>query len=97
MADVSFISLTLLIEPLTAVTAADGRLLLLVKPQFEVGRERLEKGGVVRSAELRREAVRGVVDAAERSRVARRRPARRADCPGSAGNQEFFVLLDRAR
>ena len=41
VADVSFISLTLLVAPLLGVTAADGQLLLLVKPQFEVGRERL--------------------------------------------------------
>jgi 23S rRNA (cytidine1920-2'-O)/16S rRNA (cytidine1409-2'-O)-methyltransferase len=96
VADVSFISLTLLIEPLTAVTAAEGRLLLLVKPQFEVGRERLEKGGVVRSAELRRAAVRGVVEAAEGLgwRASAGAPSR---LPGSAGNQEFFVLLDRGR
>ncbi len=44
VADVSFISLTLLVGPLLGVTAADGELLLLVKPQFEVGRERLGSG-----------------------------------------------------
>ena len=94
VADVSFISLTLLIGPLTSVTAVDGRLLLLVKPQFEVGRDRLAKGGVVRSAELQQEAVRGVVEAAEGHGwpVAAVTPSR---LPGSAGNQEFFVLLDR--
>ena len=96
VADVSFISLTLLIGPLTSVTAAGGRLLLLVKPQFEVGRERLAKGGVVRSAELQQEAVRGVTEAAERHRwpTAAVAPSR---LPGTAGNQEFFVLLDRER
>ena len=96
VADVSFISLTLLIGPLTSVTAHDGRLLLLVKPQFEVGRERLAKGGVVRSAELQQEAVRGVTESAESHDwpVAAVTPSR---LPGSAGNQEFFVLLDRGR
>jgi 23S rRNA (cytidine1920-2'-O)/16S rRNA (cytidine1409-2'-O)-methyltransferase len=94
VADVSFISLTLLIGPLTSVTAPDGRLVLLVKPQFEVGRERLAKGGVVRSAELQQDAVRGVTKAAESHGwpVAAVMPSR---LPGSAGNQEFFVLLDR--
>ena len=94
VADVSFISLTLLIGPLTSVTAPDGRLLLLVKPQFEVGRDRLAKGGVVRSAELQQEAVRGVVDVAEGHGwpATAVTPSR---LPGSAGNQEFFVLLDR--
>ena len=49
VADLSFISLRLVIEPLVSVTRADGRLLLLIKPQFEVGRERLERrrGGPV--------------------------------------------------
>ena len=50
VADVSFISLTLLMGPLVSVTRDDGWLLLLVKPQFEVGRELLGKDGVVRSA-----------------------------------------------
>ena len=63
VADLSFISLRLVIEPLVSVTRADGRLLLLIKPQFEVGRERLERGGVVRSADLRRTAVDAVVAA----------------------------------
>ena len=83
VADVSFISLTLLIEPLTAVTAADGRLLLLVKPQFEVGRERLGKGGVVRSAELQREAVTRGRRGRRGSRLAGRRRSRRAGCPAA--------------
>ena len=72
VADVSFISLTLLVAPLTGVTAADGQLLLLVKPQFEVGRERLSPGGVVRDDGLRREAVDRVVAAAEDSAGPRR-------------------------
>ena len=65
VADVSFISLTLLLGPLTAVTAPDGALLLLVKPQFEVGRERLGPAGVVREDDLRRSAVAAVTAAAE--------------------------------
>ena len=64
VADVSFISLTLLLAPLTSVTTPDGGLLLLVKPQFEVGRERLGPGGVVRDDGLRRAAVNSVAVAA---------------------------------
>jgi 23S rRNA (cytidine1920-2'-O)/16S rRNA (cytidine1409-2'-O)-methyltransferase len=92
VADVSFISLTLLVAPLTAVTARSGQILLMVKPQFEVGRERLGRGGVVRSPELQREAVAAVVSAAGASGWYPHavRPSR---LPGPAGNREFFVLL----
>ena len=92
VADVSFISLTLLLAPFAAVSRPRAWWLLLVKPQFEVGREALEPGGVVRTPRLRRGAVTRVVDAARplgwhpHALV----PSR---LPGSAGNQEFFVHL----
>jgi 23S rRNA (cytidine1920-2'-O)/16S rRNA (cytidine1409-2'-O)-methyltransferase len=95
VADVSFISLTLLVGPLTAVTAPAGSLLLLVKPQFEVGRERLGAGGVVREDPLRQASVAAVATAARdlgwpvRATV----PSR---VVGESGNQEYFVLLSRA-
>ena len=50
--DVSFISLTLVMPSLGTLTAVDGHLLALVKPQFEVGRDALDGRGIVRSAEL---------------------------------------------
>jgi 23S rRNA (cytidine1920-2'-O)/16S rRNA (cytidine1409-2'-O)-methyltransferase len=92
VADVSFISLVLLVERLAAVTRSDGRLLLMVKPQFEVGRELLGRGGVVRSPEQHRGAVSAVVSEARRhgwhvQQVVRSR------LPGPAGNLEYFVLL----
>jgi 23S rRNA (cytidine1920-2'-O)/16S rRNA (cytidine1409-2'-O)-methyltransferase len=92
VADVSFISLVLLMAPLTAVTRPEGALLLMVKPQFEVGRELLGKGGVVRSAAHRRQAIEGVIAAAEVHGWSAHRvvPSR---LPGPAGNVEFFVLL----
>jgi 23S rRNA (cytidine1920-2'-O)/16S rRNA (cytidine1409-2'-O)-methyltransferase len=94
VADVSFISLTLLVRPLTAVTTPDGALLLLVKPQFEVGRERLAANGVVRDEGLRQRAVEGVVASAERHgwTAAAVVPSR---IPGATGNTEVFVLLRR--
>ena len=52
VADVSFISLALILPQLPALLATDGSMLLLVKPQFEVGPENLAKGGVVRDASL---------------------------------------------
>ncbi len=62
--DLSFISLELVLEALIGVTAEDGDLALMVKPQFEVGKGRVGKGGVVREPELREEAVRSVAAAA---------------------------------
>ena len=53
VADLSFISLTLVLGALTGCTEPGGDLVVMVKPQFEVGRERLGRGGVVRDAALR--------------------------------------------
>ena len=63
--DLSFISLAMVLPALAAVVDPDADLVLMVKPQFEVGKERLGKGGVVRDPELRVEAV---VDVAARGR-----------------------------
>lgn len=95
VADVSFISLTLLVGPLVSVTRDDGRLLLLVKPQFEVGRELLGKDGVVRTPAHHVLAVSKVIKAAAEHGwyCAAAVPSR---LPGAAGNREFFVLLERA-
>ena len=92
VADVSFISLTLLVAPLAAVTRPGGWMLLMVKPQFEVGRERLGRGGVVRDPALHAEAVDAVLDAA-RDRGWHGHAVRPSRLPGPAGNREFFVLL----
>jgi 23S rRNA (cytidine1920-2'-O)/16S rRNA (cytidine1409-2'-O)-methyltransferase len=69
-------------------------MLLLVKPQFEVGRERLGTGGVVRDERLRGEAVDGVVAAAKDLGWSARTtvPSR---VMGESGNQEYFLLLGR--
>ena len=94
VADVSFISLRLLMGPLVSVTRDDGWLLLLVKPQFEVGRELLGKGGVVREPADHVRAISGVINAAGESgwRGVAAVPSR---LPGASGNREFFVLLRR--
>jgi 23S rRNA (cytidine1920-2'-O)/16S rRNA (cytidine1409-2'-O)-methyltransferase len=92
--DLSFISLTLVLDALIGVTATDGDLALMVKPQFEVGRERVGKGGVVRDPALRVHAVRTVVAAAaERGWGVRDVVA--SPLPGPSGNVEFFVWLRR--
>ncbi len=92
--DLSFISLTLVLEALTSVTASDGDLALMVKPQFEVGKDRVGKGGVVRDPALRVEAVATVAaTAAERGWGARM--VARSPLPGPSGNVEFFLWLRR--
>jgi 23S rRNA (cytidine1920-2'-O)/16S rRNA (cytidine1409-2'-O)-methyltransferase len=94
VADVSFISLRLLVGPLVSVTQDDGWVLLLVKPQFEVGRELLGKGGVVRVPADQLRAISGVINAAAEYgwRAVGAVPSR---LPGASGNREFFVLLRR--
>ncbi|OYO22110.1 TlyA family rRNA (cytidine-2'-O)-methyltransferase [Enemella dayhoffiae] len=92
VADVSFISLRLLLGPLCSVLSATGEALLLVKPQFEVGRERLGKAGVVREEALRQQAVDRVQAAAEAyGRTCRGRF--RSRLPGPSGNVEYFLWV----
>jgi 23S rRNA (cytidine1920-2'-O)/16S rRNA (cytidine1409-2'-O)-methyltransferase len=92
--DLSFISLTLVLDALIGVTAGEGDLALMVKPQFEVGRERVGKGGVVRDSALHVEAVRTVVGAAA-GRGWGIRDVVASPLPGPSGNVEFFVWLRR--
>mgnify|MGYP002877469194 CR=1 FL=1 len=63
--DVSFISLRRVLPATVPHLAAGGRIYALIKPQFEVGRDRIGKGGIVRDAEARDDAVAGVLAAAE--------------------------------
>jgi len=90
--DLSFISLVLVLDPLLSVVHDDADLALMVKPQFEVGRERVGKGGVVRDPELRAEAVSGVASAAA-SRGWGVRAVTTSSLPGPSGNVEFFLWL----
>ena len=90
--DLSFISLELVLDPLLGVTAPDGDLVLMVKPQFEVGKGRVGKGGVVREPALREEAVRAVADASA-GRGWGARAVTVSPLPGPSGNVEFFLWL----
>ncbi|WP_372733674.1 TlyA family RNA methyltransferase [Nocardioides sp.] len=92
--DLSFISLRLVLDALIGVTRADGDLALMVKPQFEVGKDRLGKGGVVRDPALRSEVVCAIAAlAAERGWGAR--AVATSPLPGPSGNVEFFLWLRR--
>jgi 23S rRNA (cytidine1920-2'-O)/16S rRNA (cytidine1409-2'-O)-methyltransferase len=90
VADVSFISLTKVIGAVAQCTAPVFDALLMVKPQFEVGRERVGKQGVVRDDEARKDAVRSVASAAAELgwAVVGAAPA---GLPGPKGNRETFV------
>jgi 23S rRNA (cytidine1920-2'-O)/16S rRNA (cytidine1409-2'-O)-methyltransferase len=92
--DLSFISLGLVLDALLGVTEPDGDLALMVKPQFEVGKERVGKGGVVRDPTLRAEAVVGVAAAAA-ARGWGVQSVATSPLPGPSGNVEFFLWLRR--
>ncbi|AEE45807.1 TlyA family RNA methyltransferase [Cellulomonas fimi] len=92
VADLSFISLALVLPALTRVAAPGADLLVMVKPQFEVGRERLGSGGVVRDPALRADAVLGVARAAVDGGLDVRAVVR-SPLPGPSGNVEFFLWL----
>ena len=92
--DVSFISLTLVIRPLAAATLPGGNLLLMVKPQFEVGVERLGRDGVVGSEQQRLEAVENVAAAGVAAGLIELGRTR-SPLPGQDGNHEFFLHLQR--
>lgn len=94
VADLSFISLRLVVGPLARATRPDGNIVLMVKPQFEVGREAIGRTGVVTSAEQRRAAVAGVLEAAAEHGLQCRGLAR-SPLPGQDGNVEFFLWLTR--
>jgi 23S rRNA (cytidine1920-2'-O)/16S rRNA (cytidine1409-2'-O)-methyltransferase len=94
VADLSFISLRLVLPALAACMDEDGDLVPMVKPQFEVGRERVGSGGVVRDHGLRAGAVLGVAEAAAALGFGVA-GVTVSPLPGPAGNVEFFLWLRR--
>jgi 23S rRNA (cytidine1920-2'-O)/16S rRNA (cytidine1409-2'-O)-methyltransferase len=90
--DLSFISLRLVLDAVRGVLSADGRVIALVKPQFEAGRADVPRGGVVRDPDVHRRVLLRVADDA---RSARLEPIGLAASPrtGREGNREFLVLL----
>ncbi|SDP27105.1 TlyA family RNA methyltransferase [Actinacidiphila guanduensis] len=90
--DLSFIPLGLVLPALVRCAAPDADLVLMVKPQFEVGRERLGSGGVVRSTQLRAESVRKVAAQAAESGLGAL-GVTASPLPGPSGNVEYFLWL----
>jgi len=92
--DVSFISLRLVLAPVYSLLREDGQVVTLVKPQFEVGRGRVGKGGIVRDPELWREVLAGLVDhvvAAGHAVI----DWCESPIAGADGNREFFLHLGK--
>lgn len=92
VADLSFISLALVLPAFAACVRAGGFVVPMVKPQFEVGKDRVGSGGVVRDPALRADAVLGVVHAAAQVGF-RTLAVEPSPLPGPAGNVEYFLLL----
>ena len=94
VADLSFISLTLVLPALVACATPDADFLLLVKPQFEVGKGRVGAGGVVRDTQDRSASIEKVCGAAAGLGLGVR-GITASPLPGPAGNVEYFVWLRR--
>jgi len=92
VADLSFISLRLVLPALAGVTGTEGDLVVMVKPQFEVGREALGAGGVVREPAQRAAAVAGVAAGAAAVGLGVA-GVTASPLPGPAGNVEYFLWL----
>jgi 23S rRNA (cytidine1920-2'-O)/16S rRNA (cytidine1409-2'-O)-methyltransferase len=93
--DVSFIGLAKALPPALACAAPDWRALVLVKPQFEAGREDVGKGGVVRDPEVHRRVLQEI-EAQVPSWGARLEGVTDSGLPGPKGNREFFLYLRAA-
>ena len=95
VADLSFISLKLVLPALIQVAKDHADFLVMVKPQFEVGKEKLGAGGVVRDAALRKEAVMAVADTAFSLGLGCLGVIA-SPLPGPSGNVEYFLWLSKA-
>ena len=94
VADLSFISLTLVIPGLVSVSKPSADFVIMVKPQFEVGREKLGAGGVVRDPALRKSAVSDVANSAYDMGLGTLGVVA-SPLPGPSGNVEYFLWLRR--
>jgi len=92
--DVSFISLRLVLPALVPLLAPDGRLVVLVKPQFEAGRDDVGAGGIVRDAAVHERVVAEVVAEAARLGLVHRGTTP-SPIAGAEGNREFLAVFDR--
>jgi 23S rRNA (cytidine1920-2'-O)/16S rRNA (cytidine1409-2'-O)-methyltransferase len=87
--DVSFISVTRLLPAIVALLTAEGELVILVKPQFEVGRENIGKGGIVRDPTLQADALHRVMEAL--ASLGFQTQSTESPILGAEGNREFLL------
>ena len=94
--DVSFISVTKILPAIAKTLKPGGQLIVLIKPQFEVGRGDVGKGGIVRDPEKHQEVIEKVTDAAGQLGFAR---GGLIDSPilGAEGNKEFLAIFTNGR
>jgi 23S rRNA (cytidine1920-2'-O)/16S rRNA (cytidine1409-2'-O)-methyltransferase len=92
--DVAFISLTLIFPALPPFLAPSADIVALVKPQFEAGREQIEKGGLVTDPSVHEAVIARVTEAAANSRL-HRIGLTPSPITGATGNREFFLHLRR--
>ncbi len=93
--DVSFISLTLILPPMAEVLAPGGRIVALIKPQFEAGREHVDHGGVVRDESVRAAVVEKIRDFATGTLHLRPLGVVQSPLRGPAGNIEFLSYWEK--
>ncbi len=93
--DVAFISLTLVLGPVADVLVDEGEIVALIKPQFEAGREKVGKGGVVRDAAVHAQVIEKVGDFAQGIGLDSKGTVE-SPLLGPAGNKEFFIYLSKS-
>jgi 23S rRNA (cytidine1920-2'-O)/16S rRNA (cytidine1409-2'-O)-methyltransferase len=94
--DVAFISLKIVVPVVVKFLKPDGSILALIKPQFEVGKNQVGKGGVVRKPELHQEVIKNLSDFFSSIKLT---PQSVYASPllGPKGNREFFIFLKKSR
>lgn len=92
--DVSFISLKIVVPAVLPFTKPETSILALIKPQFEVGKDDVGKGGVVKDPQVHQKVVHELADFFRTLRLAPR-PVFASPLLGPKGNREFFILLNR--
>ncbi len=90
--DVSFISLKIIVPAVSRFMKTDASILALIKPQFEVGRHKVGKGGVVRDPRLHQQVIQGLSDFFS-AHMLKPQTVYPSPLPGPKGNREFFILL----
>ncbi len=94
LADISFTSVACLLPTIKRLMSDKTLAIILIKPQFELAKEKVPKGGVISDAGLRQEAVHQVISACAPLKLKLRHAAVPAKIKGRDGNQEFFIVIE---